>query len=66
MGLGRASLAAAVLTASFSISVEEALSRIAAARGLPVRDTDEQVTWLKNFVETNNAQKVSPSKRMSS
>ena len=49
MGLGRSAIIVGALLASKGVPVDEALSRIAVARGLRVPDTDEQVEWLRQF-----------------
>ncbi|MCG8591646.1 MAG: tyrosine protein phosphatase [Proteobacteria bacterium] len=48
-GIGRASLLAATLLAAGGIDVSEAFARIAAARGLSVPDTPDQVGWVETF-----------------
>ncbi|MDP1919947.1 MAG: hypothetical protein Q8L14_27115 [Myxococcales bacterium] len=49
MGIGRASLVAASVLRMQGIDGTDALARIAAARGLPVPDTDEQRQWVIDF-----------------
>jgi protein-tyrosine phosphatase len=46
MGIGRASLVAAAVLRLLGLPGDEAFSRVQAARGLPVPDTDEQRQWL--------------------
>lgn len=46
MGIGRASVIAAGVLRLLGVEGEEALRRIAAARGLQVPDTDQQRQWL--------------------
>jgi protein-tyrosine phosphatase len=50
MGIGRASLVAASVLRIGGVRGDEALTRIAAARGLPVPDTDQQRHWVTEFV----------------
>jgi protein-tyrosine phosphatase len=48
-GVGRSALIAASLLVMAGIDVEEALERIATARGCPVPDTVEQRKWVERF-----------------
>jgi protein-tyrosine phosphatase len=48
-GIGRASLVAGALLLRDGLSPEQAWQRLAAARGLPVPDTDQQRQWLQRF-----------------
>lgn len=52
MGIGRSSLVTAAVLALAGHAVDDAFAMIAAARGLPVPDTDEQRRWVHEFVET--------------
>jgi protein-tyrosine phosphatase len=52
-GIGRSSLIAACLIVAQGLSSEEAFERIAAARGCPVPDTDEQRAWVSAFRATD-------------
>ena len=49
MGIGRASMLAVSVMASFGIEVEQAFEWVAEARGLPVPDTGEQREWVAQF-----------------
>jgi protein-tyrosine phosphatase len=51
-GIGRAALVAACVLAMLGEKPDVALERIAAARGRPVPDTDEQRRWVLRFAET--------------
>ncbi|MCY1080228.1 phosphatase domain-containing putative toxin [Archangium lansingense] len=46
MGIGRSSLVAASVLALLGVNPDEALQRLATARGLPVPDTEEQRQWV--------------------
>jgi protein-tyrosine phosphatase len=48
-GIGRASLVAGVLLVGEGLAPEQVWQRLAAARGLPVPDTDQQRQWLQRF-----------------
>ena len=48
-GIGRASLVAGALLVAEGLEPERAWQRLAAARGLPVPDTDQQRQWLQRF-----------------
>ncbi|MCF2527623.1 protein-tyrosine phosphatase family protein [Yinghuangia soli] len=48
-GIGRASLLAASLLVLNGVAPETAWARLAAARGLPVPDTDEQRAWVSGL-----------------
>jgi protein-tyrosine phosphatase len=48
-GIGRASLVAGALLVAEGLEPEQAWQRLAAARGLPVPDTDQQRQWLQRF-----------------
>ena len=50
MGIGRSSLIAACVLATLGSAPAEAFATIAAARGRPVPDTDEQREWVDRFV----------------
>jgi hypothetical protein len=50
MGIGRSTLIAASVLRHFELSMEEAFSRIGAARGLPVPDTEQQRLWVAALV----------------
>src|SRR5262245_29352992 len=50
-GIGRSALLAAALLAAAGGDPERELSRIAAARGRQVPDTEEQRRWIKQFAE---------------
>lgn len=49
MGIGRSSLMAAATLVTLGIPAELALTRLVAARGRDVPDTDEQRRWILNF-----------------
>lgn len=49
IGIGRASVMAAAVLRLLGVTAEDALARIAAARGLPVPDTEEQRAWVGSF-----------------
>jgi protein-tyrosine phosphatase len=48
-GVGRSAMLAACLLASSGMDVRAAFQRIAAARGCPVPDTEEQRAWVEGF-----------------
>jgi protein-tyrosine phosphatase len=48
-GIGRASLVAGALLVGEGLAPEQVWQRLAAARGLPVPDTDQQRQWLQRF-----------------
>lgn len=50
MGIGRSSLIAASILATLGNTPAQAFAAIAAARGRPVPDTDEQRQWVDRFV----------------
>jgi protein-tyrosine phosphatase len=50
-GVGRSALIAACVLASLGESPDEALERVARARGCPVPDTPEQREWVLRFTE---------------
>jgi len=57
IGIGRASMLAAILLVRSGLDVDEAFVRIALARGVAVPDTDEQREWVKQFVAARRAQR---------
>jgi protein-tyrosine phosphatase len=48
-GIGRASLVAGALLVAEGLAPDQAWQRLAAARGLPVPDTDQQRQWFQRF-----------------
>ncbi len=49
MGVGRSAIVAASCLVQWGLTGDEALKRIANARGCPVPDTDEQREWVHRF-----------------
>jgi protein-tyrosine phosphatase len=49
LGIGRSGLLCASVLVTLGLDPEEAFRRVAAARGLPVPDTPEQVRWVHQF-----------------
>lgn len=49
MGLGRSAIITAALLVLRGLLPDDALAKIATARGQDVPDTEEQVEWLRNF-----------------
>jgi protein-tyrosine phosphatase len=49
MGIGRSAVIAAAVLSSLGVPPEEALDRLATARGVPVPDTDDQRRWVLAF-----------------
>jgi protein-tyrosine phosphatase len=50
-GIGRSALIAACVLVCNGIEIEKVFDLIAAARGVKVPDTDEQVEWLRHFAK---------------
>ncbi|HZZ78035.1 MAG TPA: hypothetical protein VFE62_05935 [Gemmataceae bacterium] len=50
-GLGRAPMVAAVILMMAGVDLESALKRVAAARGYPIPETQEQRRWLSDFAK---------------
>jgi protein-tyrosine phosphatase len=50
MGIGRSPLIAASMLRHLGLSMEEAFTRIGAARGFPVPDTEQQRRWVAGLV----------------
>ena len=48
-GIGRSAMVAASVLTLFGMDADEAFRRVAAARGCPVPDTDEQREWVVRF-----------------
>lgn len=51
-GVGRSALIAVAVLVTMGMDVEEAIERVAAARGCPVPETPEQRQWLLDFART--------------
>ena len=51
-GIGRTGLVAACLLVTKGLNTEEALKRLAAARGTPVPETPEQRQWISHYAAT--------------
>lgn len=47
MGIGRSAMVAACLLMQQGLTADQAFAAIAAARGVPVPDTDEQADWVR-------------------
>src|SRR5713226_2421920 len=50
-GIGRSSMIAACLMVQNNMEADEAFSRIAAGRGCPVPDTEEQSAWVRSHTK---------------
>lgn len=50
-GIGRAGLLATAMLIRAGIEVQEAIRRVSSARGLPVPETADQVSWLEKLAE---------------
>jgi len=51
MGIGRSALGAACILVLLGMTADDALHRIAQARGCPVPDTPEQRAWVEQFAQ---------------
>jgi hypothetical protein len=59
-GVGRSALMAACVLASLGDTAEEALARVARARGCPVPDTAEQRDWVLRFAQEHLKRTANP------
>jgi len=58
MGVGRATMVAALVLLEVGKTVDEALELIAEARGRPVPDTPRQVEWLRSYAARRDLERL--------